>query len=103
MKRVRRSSVRGRALSGLATALGLPQRPQVTHRGGVDHDDLAAPLEPNKASGRELRRDARQRLFDDDRIVLREDDARLFCHRTSLTPGHPRYLRQATALRERAI
>src|SRR6266568_9371366 len=89
-ERVRRSSVRGRSLSGLATALGLSHGPQVAHRGGVDHDDLATPLEPNEASSRELRRDARQRLLDDDRVVLREADARLLCHGTSLTPRHPR-------------
>src|SRR5438876_3021382 len=90
MERVRRSSVRGRSLSGLATALGLPQRPQVAHRRGIDDDDLGAPLEPNEASGGELRRDARQRLVDDDRIVLREDDARFVGHPPSLSPLAPR-------------
>src|SRR5206468_10951628 len=102
MERVRRSSVRGRTLSGLATALGLPQGPQVAHRVGVDHHCLAGPLESNEATRGELLRDARQRFIDDDDVVLREDDARFLCHGTSLTPGHPRDLREATALRERA-
>src|SRR5439155_9082893 len=99
MERVRRSSVRGRSLSGLATALGLPQRPQITHRRGIDDDDLGAPLEPNEASGGELRRDARERLVDDDRIVLREDDARFVGHPPSLSPLQPAELWRAPAQR----
>src|SRR6267143_5605730 len=88
MGRARRSSVRGRTLFGLATALGLSQGPQVTDRGGIHHDHLAGPLELHVASGRELRGDGGQGLFDDDRVVLREDDARLFCHGPRLNPRH---------------
>src|SRR5213594_2854444 len=82
MERVRRSSVRGRTLSGLATALGLPQGPQVAHRGRVDHHCLAGPLESNEATRGELLRDARERFLDDDDVVLREEDARFLCHGT---------------------
>ena len=89
MARARMSSVRGIPLFGLPTALGLSQRAQVTDSGGVDHDHLAGPLEPHKATGRELRGDGRERLFDDDRVVLRENDAGFLCHGTRLTPRHP--------------
>src|SRR5687767_1563733 len=84
-QRARRSSVRGRPLAGLATALGLPEGPQVTHCGGVDHDDFPRALELHIAACCQLRGDAGERLLDDDRVVLREDDVRLFCHTFSLT------------------
>src|SRR5688572_29602819 len=88
-QRARRSSVRGRPLAGLATALGLPEGPQVTHGGGVDHDDFARALELHIATRRQLGGDARERLLDDDRVVLREDDAGLFRHEFSLTQACP--------------
>src|SRR5688500_2732866 len=96
-ERARRSSVRGRPLAGLATALGLPEGAQVTHGGCVDHDDFARALELHIAARRQLRGDACERLLDDDRVVLREDDVRLFGHAFSLTQacrgtsaaGHP--------------
>src|SRR3990170_6653833 len=88
-QRARRSSVRGIPLAGLAAALGLPEGPQVTHGGGVHHDDFSRALELHIAAGCELRGDAGERLFDDDRIVLREDDAGLFCHAFSLTQACP--------------
>src|SRR6266568_6090314 len=120
-ERVRRSSVRGRTLSGLATALCLPQGPQVAHRGGVDHHCLAGPLESNEATRGELLRDARERFLDDDDVVLREEDARFLCHGTTvlrvvqplakqmraaeaapINARAPPGLREATALRQRA-
>src|SRR5687768_17936647 len=84
-QRARRSSVRGRPLAGLATALGLPEGPQITHGRGVDHDDFPGTLELHISARRQLRGDAGECLLDDDRVVLREDDAGLVCHVFSLT------------------
>src|SRR6266508_111922 len=92
-ERVRRSSVRGRPSRGT----------QVANRGRVDHHHFASPLESDEAPRRELLGNARERLLDDDRVVLREGDGCFICHGPSLLrrgrSPHAKQTRAAEAAR----
>src|SRR6266545_4900124 len=102
-ERVRRSSVRGRPPRGLAAALVPSRGTQVANRGRVDHHHFASPLESDEAPRRELLGNARERLLDDDRVVLREGDGCFICHGPSLLrrgrSPHAKQTRAAEAAR----